>query len=761
MERQIIFRDYQEQQAQDHIDLQNFTRTSLDHLVVDAVTDSRKYAGFAVSKTAQAEVQVSAGRFYDVAGAVYSRSGTLVQSMVAYLPAVAKKYVALVAYGTETETDVEERDFLVDVDTGRTEPDAVATTRSRDAVLSMVQGSESADPQPPAIPVGQVAVAYILLDTIQVVSVTQLTDNEVVSTGDLDDRTDGLETFRDQVGPRIASLASDIASLQNRMNSLGSNRSLQSLSEDVARIRESLRYPATASDYGADFFLTNLHSDYENALMQGYDALVEEGCRFPDANADEFEISMFSANDPNASYSNGLLLPKYTDAVRLATSYEETAVYELGIAQYGYQTVEMKQGYLSRTRLRFGGSRYVCSNQWEWGGVEGEDAPSNLYDFDTWELITVSEAWWDPANPAHEWLRYDSYWVDTWKEPYMYAQTVDHSITGAMIAQSFLASNDMWCTKLSVFITAKAANEDIHIALCEMNAGMPNLNRAIAKVAYGQANIVVGWNHITIPPTFLQKGNKYAFVIVSNANHKVGLVSGQSYLDGTFYYSTDGAYYQGDLTKDLMFQVWAARFESPQVTIEFAPINLDGGFRYVDILAELWMPFSTALVFEMRPSGAGAWIPLTRDNATTLLATAPPLAQFRARFDGTRDMHAGIKLVGSRVHISRPKLAFKHVTEEITFETPADEIHVKVRLEGFNETPHDHTCTLLHGSGLAIESEPNSVVTTLLNAVLKQYQREYLFVLSSNETKIAIVQQGTTNTAQDTYHVAERTYYAQ
>ena len=70
MEQEVIFRDYQEQQAQDHNDIQSFARTSLDHLVGDAVTASRRYAGFAAAKTTQTEVQVSPGRFYDVYGAV-------------------------------------------------------------------------------------------------------------------------------------------------------------------------------------------------------------------------------------------------------------------------------------------------------------------------------------------------------------------------------------------------------------------------------------------------------------------------------------------------------------------------------------------------------------------------------------------------------------------------------------------------------------------------------------------------------------------
>lgn len=761
MEQQVIFRDYQEQQAADHNDLQSFVRGALDHVVADAVTRSRRYAGFNVIKSAQTEATVAPGRFYDQDGAVFARATSVIQSVVSYLPAASKRIVSIVAYGVENETDVEERDFLTNVETGQTEPQAVAMVRSRDAVVAFIQGAESSDPQPPAIPATNVEIARLLLDTVQIVSVTMIAANAVESTENLDLRTDLLEDFKDKTGPRLTSLASDLASLQSRINALGTNRGLQRIAEDLAKVKASLRYPATASDYGADWFLDASLSDTGNVAAQGYDARVEEGARFPDANADEFEISLFSANDPNASLSNGVLLPKYTHELRIATGVFAT---DLGIAQYGFQTVEMKQGFMSRTRLRYGGSNFVCSNTNNWGQISNPDGArtvpvQGLYDSAAWNLIVVGGEWWDGVNSPHEIIRYDSYWLDTWNEPFIYAVTVDHTLTGAHVAQTFLASNDLWATKLGLYVSQKGANEDIHVALCEVANGVPNLDRTIMKTVIAQADIVVGWNRFVIPPTFLQKGARYAVVLVSNANHKLGMADGQGFLEGTFFYSTDGGYFQGDLTKDLMLEVYGARFNAAQVTIEFAPINLDGGFRFIDILAAMWVPQSTQLIWEMRPNGAGDWQPLTKDN-TTILAAAPPLAQFRARFVGTGTMQAALTLTGSRVHVSRPKLAFKHVSTTIVLATPSDEIHIKVLLEGFDETPHDHTCVLKTGVGLVNEN-PDTTTTTLISLPDERYEREYVFLLAGgNISQFRIVQTGATNSAQNTFHVAERTYYA-
>jgi hypothetical protein len=768
----VIFRDYQEQQAQDHNDLQDYVRRSLDHLVRDAVTYERRFAGFNITKTGQTEVQIEPGRFYDVLGVVYAlNSTTTTQSMVSNLAAAYKRWVLVTAVGTDVETDVEERDYLIDVNTGATEPRAVATTSARQAVLTFTPGTESADPIIPSIPLGHVAVGYILLDTTQIVSVLMEEANKVTSTDNLDLRTNALEVFEALVGPKVAALAADLADLRNRLDAMGTQASLRAIAMDVARLKASLRYPSTASDYDTDWFLDTLDSDADNSLSFGYDCLVEEGCRFAYANMNEFEISLFSANDPNAAYSNGLLLPKYTEILRLATSTESTPDSTLGIAQYGYQSITMKQGEMSRSRLRYGGSYNVCSNGavWDANDVFGSIAQmsatrfnptSQLYDGNVLSTrMTVAGAtYFDPNYPLHEVTRYDTYWFDQWTEPFMYAVTTDLTINGAFVAQTFLVPNDIWATSVRVFVQAKGGNADINLAITELVAGVPDKARSMVKVTYPHASIVQGWNTIPIPPTFLKKGNKYAVCLISNANHTLGMVTGQKYLDGTFFYSTDGLYYQGDLTKDLMIQVWGAYFNNSQVTIEFAPINLDGGFRNIDILCNMWVPDSAAIYWEMRPNGTGEWQPLTKDNAA-VLAMAPPLAQFRARFDGTRDMQGAIKLTGSRARVWRPKTAFTHVSKPYDLLSSCTHMYVTVTLENWDPVAHTHSMTLRTGATLATVNAPAQTTTKCIDVAAKRYERVYTFNVAAF-THCCIIETGSTNSPQNTFHVAERTFYA-
>lgn len=760
MEKVTKFRDYQEEQAADHNALQSFARASLDHIVHDAVTASRRFSGFNVTKSSQTEVTIAPGRFYDQDGAVYGRGSALAQSMTPYLAAASKRIVLLSAYGVENDTDVTERDFLTNVDTGATEPDSVAMTSSRDAVVTVYQGTESADPQPPALPATQVAIAYVLLDTTQVVSITMIDVNRVTSTENLDVRTDGLEAFRDQIGPRVSSLSSDLAALANLLNSRGSARAITQLYQDVARLKELNGLPDTATDYGADRFLTTDESDVLNAQTLGYDCKVEEGIRFPDANADESELSIFSANDPNASLSNGLLLPAYTEAVKL---YVYEVNIGVGIAQYGFQTFELTQLTMSRQRLRYGSVFTVCSNT-AWWQSGTYDSTTNTFqkNGETFEVLDIGITEWGTGIAQHNVVRLRQIWQDTYQEPYWGYTPISHTVTGAQIAQSFLVSNDMWMTKFGFWVAVKAANEAIYLSICECTNGVPDLSKVVLHQMIPHTALVVNTEitRVSVQPTFLKAGKRYAAVLTSNANHQIGLSTTFNYVDGTFFYSTDGAYYQGDLTRDMIIEIWGAQFNASQVTIEFNPLNLDGGIRGVDILAGAIVPHSTDLIYEVQPSGSGAWIPLRPEDLTAFAAT-PPLVKFRGRFVGTRDMMPGLTLAGSRVHISRPKVAFKHVSTPITLASPSSSITVTYTVEGFLETPHDFTVQF-RSAGLTIS--PSTTVTKPLSDlpnIPNRIERTFTFHPAAATSTFTLIETGATNSAGSTFNVSEQVHYAE
>src|ERR1035437_10338057 len=113
MENQVIFRDRQELQSGDLNNVEQYARDSIDHVVNDAITSGPAYSGFSVSKTAATQVRVAPGRFYN-AGAVYPLTTSTVLDAFNNLPLVTQKYVAIVTWGTDIQTGVQPRDFLLD-----------------------------------------------------------------------------------------------------------------------------------------------------------------------------------------------------------------------------------------------------------------------------------------------------------------------------------------------------------------------------------------------------------------------------------------------------------------------------------------------------------------------------------------------------------------------------------------------------------------------------------------------------------------------
>lgn len=751
MENQVIFRDYQEQTASDHNNIQAYARQSLDHLTNDAVTKTNRYAGFAVVKTAQAEVQVAAGRMYDQNGAIYARNSVLSQAMVAYLPAAAKKLVAVSCYGNEVETDTQERDFLTNVETGATQPDSVPMARSRAAVVAFTPGAESADPQAPPIPATHALIAYILLDATSVVSISMQTDNAVFSTENLHVRTKSLEAWRAVTEPRITGIASDVAAIANDVAASSSQFSMAMIYRDIARVKSALAIPDLASDYGADHFLDLRYSDADNSQALGYDCKVEEGIRFS-ADADDVNaLNIFSANDPNASVNSGLLLPAFDHVLKMEIGPYHS---DLGMAQYGFATHDLVQRMMSRQRIRYGSEQTICTNsQWWRSGTYDPVTQTFRIGGETFAVLNP-----EVAQINHQWVRYRQIFIDWYQEPYWESVVVEHSISGAQVAQSFLNANDTWATKLAFYLTVKAANENVFLTLCEVTGGVPDITKVILQQTVPHASLVSnGWTEVNIVPTFLRAGARYAIMLTSNANHRVGMAYGQSYLDGTFFYTTDGVYHQGDLTKDMMIQVYSAKFRAPQVTIELDALSLSGGIQNIDLIAGAVEPSSTELIYEIQPGGSGAWRQLTVDDLGALSST-PALCRFRARFVGTRDMMPCINLADSEVRISRPKVALKHISKPWAIANASDKITVQLLVEDFDPTPHTASCRLRVG---ATWETADTVTTKLIDAADKRYEKTFVFNLPATITEFVTEITGTTNHPSTTFHVAEFIFWAE
>lgn len=741
MERLVNFRDNQEQQADDHNNLQAYVRESFDDLVFDAIENNKAYAGFDSTATGTTEVTSQPGRLY-TNGAVHIQLDAVKTELFTYLPTVTKKKVVLVTWASETgELRVEGRDFLINVDTGETQPKSVPMESRRVANVSPRAGVESPDPQLPPIADTELAFAIVTLNTNGIESVEMVAENRLPRLSDVADQLKLIIDWKEITEPRITTIASDITNLANQVNGVANNRDLFNLFADVARLKEIAELPDDYAAYGADRFLTSDESDTTNI---NYLAKVEEGIRFSDANAGLSELNVFSAFDPNQSITNGLLLPAYSNVTRLnITGYSG----EVSISQYGYQTVDVVQKMMSRQRIRYGTTYTYCTNS-AWWRSGSYDPVTHIFTRNGETFLVLS----GDTSKNHQMIRLEQFWVDTYEEPYWDYVVNNLSITGALVAQSFLNSQDGWLTQIGFYLTRKAANGNITLTVVETTNGAPDLTKAVMSttVDYAKLKVYPAQTLVDVPPTYLKAGTRYALVITTNANHWIAMASGNSYAQGTFFYSTDGAFYQGDLTKDAMITLNFASFDNPRVVITLQPLQLDGGIAAIDINADMIVSAACQLVFEVQVNGN--WMPLSAVNTQALIGL-PPLLPLRAVFVGTSDIMPGLKLAGSQVLVSRPRTVFKHISTEC-IRVSSTSVRVQVRYENWNTANHTVACSLLVGA--AFDTVETADVTETVVENDYAIHRTYTFTLAEAHSSFKIVFDGTTSSALDVFHVSER-----
>ncbi|MGI2326195.1 MULTISPECIES: hypothetical protein, partial [unclassified Methylococcus] len=126
----------------------------------------------------------------------------------------------------------------------------------------------------------------------------------------------------------------------------------------------------------------------------------------------------------------------------------------------------------------------------------------------------------------------------------------------------------------------------------------------------------------------------------------------------TLFYGSDGDYFVGDLTRDLMFTVYGAKFARVRTEVQLQSVSLSGGLTDLAIAAQHVVPEGTELRYEIQPSGSGAWYPL--GDPSLVLSTGPNLVNLRAVLLGTSDLAPAFVLTNNAIQASRPDTSFVH-----------------------------------------------------------------------------------------------------
>jgi len=759
METLVKFRDRQEIQAIDLNNIGGFADVAMAHMVADAITTERMFVGLQVTQHSATEIDVAAGRLWDgVTGKRYAHDAAETISLFSYMPVADQKYLVVSVIGQEVDTYQEPRDFLVDLASGQTEPKSVYMTTSRIVAIQITAGLESSTPQKPDAPTSYLTVAHVLLGTSGIMEIEVADNKQLMRLFDVWQQTLSNLKWINEAAPKLASILSDLASLAALVRALQAANSSQGLvmqlAAEVALLRDKVGLPAVYTEYEADNFLV---LDESATTDPEYHALVRMGVRFPWAGETEQQLALFNPYDENVKNFSGLILPAHTEVARLSTTGYAGA---LLLSQYQYQTLTVRECTRTRRRIEYSPTWAWCTNGGSYQQVTEAQVVEGVFEGVVPAGVSLGdsryrETWaHDTSMPGHEIYKYRDVWIHTWQEKYTVIDSETNAVNGSVNAQTFLNSQNGWLTKIGLQFTSKAAGGDVTLFVMDTINGLPNKDRTLGKATVSASNINIMPTETVFQftqPVYLQPGRRYALVLVTGGAHSVALVEGTKYSQGTLFYSTDGEYFQGDFTKDLMMTLYYANFLNPRTVVDLSPVSLADGIAVFSILSEIIQPEATSLVLEYQPSGTGEWFAIDGGTTDALLGL-PAMCRLRAVFNGSQDVMPCLGLDGSKLRATRPGLSFKHISTVRALGGASDDIKVILRLENWDGTKHNCTVKLKNGATIYTGTVTDELMddTTI--------RRTVAFTPNAGVgiSTYQIIIEGSTSTALKCYHVAQR-----
>lgn len=753
MEKLVTLASRQKVTLADANNIGEYARESVDHVVNDAIVPTAKYAGGTVSITGTTKVKAATPLRLYRQGRVYGNEieGGVEVDLIGQLPTAGfKRIVALTMTGTAQSDGVEERDFLVNAVTRETQAQPTATRNIRIASVNVVAGASAVEPVAPAIPSEHLVFAYVNLTPTGVASVTQVTANRLASIVDIDGRLRIVEEWKDITQPIIDGMRSDIAKLQQAATGNQSRAMQVYLLEQVARLTDKVGVDPAAAFSKTDWFL-----DEEDSLLTDpqYVCKVQEGLRFADAGSETSSPVLSNPADTRFVVStDGLLLPAYNQVPLVSNVGKDS---EVALSNAGAQNTTLVSRSVSKTRVRWGNTFVVCTNSamWQTGRY---DPVTNIFTALSGETYTVHNP--EVAYINHVAVRLQQFWTDTYEEIYWDVVTTTAAYVGNVCSQTYLAPRAAWLTKIRLGFSRLDTAGDVRIAICRATAsGSPDPKNVLATVstAFSNLKLYPTLTDIAIPPIYVAAGDRLAIVIITPGNHWLAMAENNKYAQGTFFTSTDGAWFQGDISRDACFEVYAAQFIAPRVVIDLDPFSCSGGMTDLDLLLTQVAPNPTGIIFEVKVNNV--WYPVAAPEAGVNhpLYGQPASVNARMILSGTTEVMPGIYLGRTKVTRSRPRTDTTHISKTRTTPTSVTEIQYIAVLEHFDVAHNTCTAKVLRGAGFATEVSPTTTVDETLpdGSIRRTFTWTGLSALTQYRRKISIG----TDSPLRTFHVANLT----
>lgn len=727
MEKLRYFRDRQEARAEDVMDIETFAQESSDHIVADGITNKRRYVDFVVTKETGTSIRVGTGRLYDGGKRYVAEQETVIPmsvSQVGGMPVLNKKIVSVYVYKNEIDTEIQERDFEIDADNQIVEPQPVPMLKLRKAEVQVKGGQESVVPEAPSLPDGAVEIAQILLTTEGIPDsggITRVEANVLPSVEENAAEIVSLNAFKNEIKPKVSALSTEMAALKVLTEGKAGVAALIGMMGDLAVLKERAQLPSSYAQYHSDLFVNLDHTD--TALTGTGDAATaivddRQGLTFPYAAKATPTLALFNQYDEKVyKTATDFVLPAF-DSEKVVEVTGDAG--EISISQYAVQLTQTvaytvyEQIWHAGETITVGGGAADWggfSNGFEWGaahiapyaeGLANGTVTQAEYDAAWWEGYSYSGGETNPTTFTYPGY-YESVPVIKYK-----TETTQVGYNGSVVAQTFVAPRGMWLTKLDLFFTKKGAVGDVKVFIVDTtDSGTPDPKRVLTQVNLPVADIKTGGlpTPVTLPPAWLEAGRRLSVLLVTEGSHFVAFGNSGATTNGTFFYGTDGAFFQGDPTKDLRFALYAAAFKSPRTEVNLQGVSLAGGMADLRIATQAITPEGTRLAFEVYHNST--WHPLSEPG---VFSTLPEIVNLRAVFFGTRDAQPGFQLGSGKVLAFRSADALVHFSDEITLDAAKTNFRVDIQVTDWDAVKNTLDVKILTGGTFATVNSPSATV---------------------------------------------------
>jgi hypothetical protein len=674
-----------------------------ENLVGGAIGYPSHWADFTVSTPSNPVIRISQGRYF-VDAIVYDLQEPADINLQVHLPLTGdNRYVAIIARGV-SETVSAERTIETDADTEELVAQQIAKSDIRTVDFVVQQGLPSPTPLKPQIAANDACVCFVLLSPTGIVAIESSEAHRVKTLYEVEGRVVVLEGQMRAIFARTTTIETDLANLANQIKTIPRPEIVRQLQRDTAATRRLINLPDEARGYFYDpgLFLTEWDTAHADWL-----ARVHEGIRLSFANERDEQLSIVNEDAQDIRLYGDLLMPAWTEQLRVEV--DGTGSFR-NISQQVHTITNAVRREVSMSSVSYGPTINICENTAEYASVGDTSVGATFavagetfvnLGYTTQDQFAAGAAWnSDPASAGHKNYAVAEVSYSSWTQVYWDYITETFSVNGSVYGQTFLNSQPMIATSFDLRFTRIGTDGAVHLMLTEVSVtGTPLLDKVIARSTVQHADLAVGWVKFEFRPSLLESGKRYAFITETTGNHAIATVADNKFAQGSLFYSTDGAWFQGSTDEDFAFRLNAAKFTSTRTVVDFDSLTLENGMTQLRLRYEGWEAAGTSLVWEIKPSGIPEWkrlIPYGEDNP---LVGLPASTLLRAVFIGTTDLMPALQLNNrARGITQRHRPDGKAISKVQNFGFSTTEIQIETVVDAFDPARHSLANKVVIGS---------------------------------------------------------------